>query len=146
MDMSLKSVGKDKREYLFTVERETQDKEPGEVEGYSVQYLVRAEGAESFFEFRVVVSTLVQIVRVVEMNHFWDERYEKKGIPEAMIRWVARDFPEHQIVSSSNRVKEDGSAECRIPAATKAWERLQTEGEASYHSDADRYTYVRHCE
>ena len=90
-----------------------------------------------FFEliFQVVDDNCLKIV---SMTANGQPIYSAQGIPEALIHEAAELF-NAKIISSSN---SNGAGEFRTEKATKAWNRLVTQGKAVKDEADDRFLYT----
>ena len=80
------------------------------------------------------------IWRQADIHHHGMEKYRSKGIPDAMIPEISRQYK--VVIVSSPTQGQPGEYEediRRSPDATKMWDRLRAKGIAGYCADADIY-------
>lgn len=90
---------------------------------------------DDWFDFKVALLEN-NTLKVTDM-FISKESHRKKGIPEALILEVKRIYNK-QVISSSNK-KPKILGEWRRDEASKAWERLVSQGKAKYDEEEDIY-------
>lgn len=73
---------------------------------------------------------------MMSANH---ARYMAKGIPEAVLEYVKKNWAVDVCSSSNKRSTKTSTQEYRTPSATKVWERLKNANKATYDASSDQY-------
>jgi hypothetical protein len=93
---------------------------------------------EDFFFFSAK-ETVDNCLKVTMINNHNQIEYSAKGIPERIIQEL-RNLSNKVIISSSNNpLYKSFDGEFRTPPADKFWNRLVTQGKASYDIETDTY-------
>ena len=103
----------------------------------SKEIMIYADEEKSGDFFLLQLIDFGEYLQVVDITHNEDERYRKKGIPEAIICELINVFDKS--IHSSSLLNKKFPTESRSDPAKKYWERLRKEGKADYNSDSDHY-------
>lgn len=129
LDGELKTVGKDGKEYCFTYELEEQYDRINDIIKICFKTVLTGIDKDKWFDFKVA-PVGDNILKVTDMFDF-QGIYKGKGLPEALILEAQNQYPDKQMISSSNRIKVF-LGEWRSEAGTAVWERLVKRGLAEY--------------
>lgn len=127
---TLKCVDKDGKEEFFILKSHRSHDEQ------KIHYSVHTEPAPSSGEFfELTIEDLGNEFKVVAMFNHGEKAFKKKGIPDALLVYIASTHGKP--VCSSRTTGPHG--EYRTQDATKVWDRLVTNNTASYFPDEDVY-------
>ena len=132
----LKTVGKDGKEYFFIYELEEQYDRINDITKICFKTLLEGLDKKKWFDFKVA-SVGDKIFKVTDMFDYQDI-YKGKGLPEALIFETQKQYPDKEIISSSNKQKVFKN-EWRSEAGTAVWERLVKKGLADYSDEKDLF-------
>ena len=97
--------------------------------------------ATDWFEFAItVINPTIGKVTVMDNRNMVQNK--GKGITEKMIEEAVNVLGLTIISSTNNPQKKSLSTEWRTPAADIIWERLITQGRATYNEQDDIYTFI----
>ena len=132
----LKTVGKDGKEYFFIYELEEQYDRINDITKICFKTLLEGLDKKKWFDFKVA-PVGDKTLKVTDMFDYQDI-YKGKGLPEALILEAQKEYPDKQIISSSNKQKVFKN-EWRSEAGTAVWERLVKKGLAEYSDEKDLF-------
>ena len=135
-DGKLLTVGKDGKEYVFTYELEEQYDRINDTHKICFKTLLEGIDKKKWFDFKVA-PVGDNTLKVTDMFDYQDI-YKGKGLPEALILEAQKQYPDKEIISSSNRQKAFKN-EWRSDAGSAVWERLVKKGLAEYSDENDLF-------